>query len=81
MSPHRSRILRLDPDKTVMRLMPWITPAGATPLGYIRRGDDDGRLLRLQSGALVIQLPGGAIGTLDMRKAQAMLDAETNPNT
>lgn len=55
--------------------MNWVTPKGAQQMGYIQRGDDQGRLLRLQSGALVIQLPGGSIGTLDQRKAQAMLDA------
>lgn len=61
--------------------MRWVTPAGAEVLGYIRRGDDEGRLLRLASGALVMQLPGGSIGTLDQRKAQAMLDAEARDGT
>ncbi|MFZ5749090.1 MAG: hypothetical protein ACOY45_15705 [Pseudomonadota bacterium] len=76
MSGHRARIVRIEPESTPLRLLRWVTPAGAQPLGYIRRGDDEGRMLRLRSGALVIQLPGGAIGTLDQRKAQAMLDAE-----
>lgn len=78
MSRHRSRIVRLAPESTPLRILRWLTPAGAEALGYIQRGDDQGRLLRLQSGALVIQLPGGAIGTLDQRKAQAMLDAEAS---
>ncbi|MFA7585044.1 MAG: hypothetical protein WCY11_02450 [Novosphingobium sp.] len=76
MSRHRSRIVRIEPESTPLRLLLWHTPAGAMALGFIRRGDDEGRLLRLASGALVIQLPGGAIGTLDQRKAQAMLDSE-----
>lgn len=76
MSRHRNRIVRLDPESTSLRLIRSITPAGAEALGYIQRGDDQGRLLRLRSGALVIQLPTGAIGTLDQRKAQAMLDRE-----
>ena len=74
MSRHRARIVRLEPESTPLRLLRWTTPNGAEPLGYIRRGHDEGRLLRLASGALVIQLPTGAIGTLDQRKAQAMLD-------
>lgn len=45
-------------------------------MGFIRRGDDEGRLLRLRSGALVLQLPQGGITTLDQRKAQALLDTE-----
>lgn len=76
MSSHRARISRIEPEGSPLRLLRWHTPAGAEALGYIRRGDDEGRLLRLSSGSLVIQLPGGAIGTLDQRKAQAMLDAE-----
>lgn len=76
MSRHRSRIVRLGPESTPLRALRWHTPAGATALGYIQRGDDQGRLLRLASGALVIQLPGGSIGTIDQRKALAMLDAE-----
>lgn len=76
MSRHRSKINRIEPESTPLRLLRWITPAGAEALGYIRRGDDEGRLMRLASGSLVIQLPGGAIGTLDQRKAQAMLDGE-----
>lgn len=76
MSRHRNRINRLDPEGTSLRVLRWHTPAGATALGYIQRGDDKGRLLRLASGSLVMQLPTGAIGTLDQRKAQAMLDAE-----
>lgn len=76
MSRHRSRIVRIEPESASLRLLRWVTPAGAEALGYIRRGDDEGRLLRLRSGALVIQLPSGAIGTLDQRKAQAMIDAE-----
>lgn len=78
MSRHRARIVRIEPERSTLRLLRWATPAGAEALGYIRRGDDDGRLLRLRSGALVIQLPSGAIGTLDQRKAQAMLDAEAH---
>lgn len=77
MSAHRARIRRIKPEGSTLRLLPWHTPRGATALGYIRRGDDDGRLLRLASGALVIQLPSGAIGTLDQRKAQALLDGES----
>lgn len=77
MSRHRYRIERIKPDEgSPLRLLRWITPPGAEAFGLIRRGDDEGRLLRLASGALVIQLPGGAIGTLDQRKARAMLDAE-----
>lgn len=76
MSRHRNRITRIEPEGTPLRLLRWLTPAGAEALGFIRRGDDEGRLLRLRSGALVIQLPTGAIGTLDQRKAQAMLDGE-----
>jgi hypothetical protein len=75
-SRHRSRIVRIEPESTPLRLLRWVAPTGAEALGYIRRGDDEGRLLRLQSGSLVIQLPGGSIGTLDQRKAQAMLDGE-----
>ena len=78
MSRHRARIVRIESEGSPLRLLRWVTPAGAEPLGYIRRGDEEGRLLRLRSGALVIQLPGGAIGTLDQRKAQAMLDQETS---
>ncbi len=74
MSRHRARIVRIEPEGTPLRLLRWITPAGAQAYGYIRRGDDEGRLLRLSSGALVIQLPNGGIGTLDQRKAEAMLD-------
>lgn len=66
------------PEGTPLRLLRWVTPQGAEPLGYIRRGEDAGRLLRLASGALVIQHPSGSIGTLDQRKAQALLDAEDN---
>lgn len=76
MSRHRNKIERLEAGETPLRLLPWVTPAGATVLGYIRRGEDEGRLLGLASGALVIQHASGAIGTLDQRKAQAMLDAE-----
>lgn len=76
MSRHRNRIVRIEPEGTPLRLLRWLTPAGAEVLGFIRRGDDEGRLLRLRSGALVIQLPTGAIGTLDQRKALAMLDGE-----
>lgn len=76
MSRHRNRINRIEPEQTLLRLLRWTTPTGAEPLGFIQRGDDEGRLLRLASGALVLQLPGGSIGTLDQRKAQAMLDAE-----
>lgn len=76
MSRHRARIVRIEPEGTPLRLLRWSTPAGAETLGYICRGDDEGRLLRLMSGALVIQLPSGSIGTLDQRKAQAMLDGE-----
>lgn len=76
MSRHRSRIVRLDPATTPLRIVRWHTPAGAEALGYIQRGDEQGRLLRLASGALVIQHPTHSIGTLDQRKAQAMLDAE-----
>lgn len=76
MRRHVNRINRIQSEGTPLRLLRWITPAGAEALGYIRRGDDEGRLLRLRSGALVIQLPGGAIGTLDQCKAQAMLDTE-----
>lgn len=76
MSRHRNRIVRIEPGSTPLRLLRWVTPPGAKPLGYIRRGDDEGRLLRLHSGALVLQLPGGSIATLDQRKAQALLDAE-----
>ena len=75
MSRHRSRITLLAPAPRALELIRWITPAGAQALGYIQRGDDQGRLLRLASGSLVIQLPGGSIGTLDQRKAQAVLDA------
>jgi hypothetical protein len=75
MSRHRSRITLLAPAPRALELLCWTTPAGADALGYIQRGDDQGRLLRLASGALVIQLPGGGIGTLDQRKAQAMLDS------
>lgn len=81
MSRHRNRIVRLDPESTSLRVIRWVTPAGAEALGYIQRGEDRGRLLRLRSGALVIQLPSGAIGTLDQRKAQAMLDADTRDVT
>lgn len=77
MSRHRSRITLLAPAPRALELIRWIIPQGAQALGYIQRGDDQGRLLRLASGALVIQLPNGAIGTLDQRKAQAMLDAGT----
>lgn len=76
MSRHRTRIVRLVPAPRALELIHWITPSGAKPLGYIARGEDHGRLLRLASGALVIQLASGAIGTLDQRKAQAMIDAE-----
>lgn len=76
MSRHRNRITRLTPAPRALELIRWITPPGAEQLGYIARGDDHGRLLRLASGALVIQLASGAIGTIDQRKAQAMLDAE-----
>jgi len=75
MSKHRNRIERLDQVSHLSR-MAWHTPRGAQALGYIRRGDDEGRLLRLSSGAYVIQYPGGAIGTLDQRKVQALLDQE-----
>lgn len=78
MSRHRSRIVRIEPQGTPLRLLRWVTPAGAEPLGYIQRGDDQGRLLRLRSGSLVMQLPTGAVATLDQRKAQAMLDAEAD---
>lgn len=81
MSRHRCRIIRLDPtepDAKVLGRTRWRTPPGSEPLGYIQRGDDQGRLLRLASGALVIQLPSGAIGTLDQRKARAMLHAENS---
>lgn len=77
MGDHRNRITLLAPAPRALELMQWVTPAGAQALGYIQRGDDQGRLLRLMSGALVIQLPTGAIGTLDQRKAQAMLDARS----
>lgn len=80
MSRHRARIIRIASDTTPLRLMRWATPAGAEALGFIRRGDDEGRLLRLRSGSLVIQHPGGAIGTLDQSKAQAMLDGEVRPD-
>lgn len=76
MSRHRARIVRIGPESTPLRLLRWVTPPGAETRGYVRRGDDEGRLLRLRSGALVIQLPTGAIGTLDQRKVQAMLDRE-----
>ena len=76
MSRHRSKIERLDAGGTPLRLLPWVTPAGAEALGFIRRGEDQGRLLRLASGALVIQHPSGAVGTLDQRKVQALLDGE-----
>lgn len=76
MSRHRSRIVRIEPQGTPLRLLRWVTPSGAEPLGYIRRGHDEGRLLRLRSGSLVMQLPGGGISTLDQRKAQTMLAAE-----
>lgn len=79
MSRHRSRITLLAPAPRALELLLWRTPAGAMALGYIQRGDDQGRLLRLASGALVIQLPGGSIGTIDQRKAQAMLDAQHQP--
>lgn len=69
----RARIVRIEPEGTPLRLVRWINVPGAEPLGYVRRGDQEGRLLRLASGALVLQLPGGAIGTLDQRKAEAML--------
>lgn len=75
MSRHRSRITLLAPAPRELELLRWVTPSGASVLGYIQRGDDQGRLLRLSSGSLVIQLPRGTIGTLDQRKAQAMLDA------
>ncbi|MBO1361438.1 hypothetical protein J2D73_16760 [Acetobacter sacchari] len=75
MSKHRSRITLLSPSPRALEIISWTNPPGASALGYIQRGDDQGRLLRLASGALVIQLPGGSIGTLDQRKAQAMLDA------
>ncbi|WP_066725167.1 hypothetical protein [Sphingomonas pituitosa] len=78
MSRHRSRITLLAPAPRALELIRWHTPAGAQALGYIQRGEDQGRLLRLASGSLVIQLPTGAIGTLDQRKAQAMLDGENN---
>lgn len=81
MSRHRSRITLLAPAPRALELLHWHTPTGAKALGYIQRGDDQGRLLRLRSGALVIQLPSGAIGTLDQRKAQAMLDAHDQPAT
>lgn len=74
MSSHRDRIHILAPAPHMLELMHWVTPAGAQVLGYAQRGNDRGRLLRLVSGILVIQLPGGAITTLDQRKAQAMLD-------
>lgn len=73
MSRHRSRITLLASAPRALELLRWVTPPGAEALGYIQRGDDKGRLLRLASGALVIQMPGGAIDTLDQRKAQAML--------
>ena len=76
MSRHRSRIIRADTMISGLHLLRWHTPPGAEALGYIQRGDDHGRLLRLASGSLVIQMPGGAIGTIDQRKAQSMLDAE-----
>lgn len=75
MSRHRSRITLLVPAPRALELIRWVTPPGAEALGYIQRGDDQGRLLRLASGALVIQLASGAIGTIDQRKAQAALDA------
>lgn len=75
MSRHRDRITLLAPAPRALELLRWTTPAGAEALGYIQRGDDQGRLLRLASGAFVCQLPSGAISTLDQRKAQAMLDA------
>lgn len=75
MSSHRDRINILASAPMALKLMHWVTPSGAAVLGYAQRGDDKGRLLRLASGILVIQLPGGAITTLDQRKAQAMLDA------
>lgn len=77
MSKHRSRIERLGPEGNALRSMRWgPMPSGATDLGLVRRGDDQGRLLRLRSGSLALQLPWGALSTLDQRKAQAMLDAE-----
>lgn len=71
----------MDPAHHALGLIRWTTPPGATPLGFIQRGDDQGRLLRLASGSLVIQIPGGAIGTIDQRKAQALLNAEISDAT
>ncbi len=64
----------LAPAPRALELIRWHTPDGAEPLGFIQRGEDQGRLLRLASGALVIQLISGALGTLDQRKAQAMIE-------
>lgn len=81
MSRHRNRIVRIELEGSPLRLVLWVTPHGAEPLGYIRRGGDEGRLIRLASGNYVIQLPGGAIGALHQRKVQAMLDAEASSAT
>lgn len=80
MSKHRNRIERIS-GALGLSIIRWVTPAGAEALGYIQRGGDQGRLLRLRSGSLVMQLPSGAIATLDQRKAQAMLDAEAAADT
>lgn len=76
MSAHHYRIHRIEPESTPLRLLRWVTPPAADVLGFIRRGDDEGRLLRLRSGSYVLQLPGGSIATLNQRKVQGMLDQE-----
>jgi len=78
MSIHRNRITLLAPVPRALELISWVTPHGARVLGYVQRGDDKGRLLRLASGAMVLQSPSGAIMALDHRKVQAMIDSKNH---
>lgn len=75
----RARISRIDSEGHTLGAVQWPPHSGAIALGLVARGDQEGRLLRLASGALVLQLPTGAIATLDQSKAEAMLAAEGRP--